>query len=107
MTNFINFDIIMWFFDMVIAHRMANAVFIVVGIIFMDSILGGLINLAFDVYDYFTDPFVLRQRQQWNNYNNSSSSIIRSSNININNNNFNNNNNNNNNFLHPGVRCNL
>jgi hypothetical protein len=87
MINFINIEIIMWFFDMMIAHRLADAVFIVVGIILMNSILGDIINIAFDMYDFFTDPFILRQRQ-WNNNNNNSS--ISSSNINIINNNNNN-----------------
>ena len=81
MTNFIKINIIMWFFDMMITHRLADVVFIVVGIILMNSILGDLINLAFDAYDFFTDPFILRQRQQWNNDNNSSS--ISRSNFNI------------------------
>jgi hypothetical protein len=74
MNNIINNNInssIMSFFDMIANHPaqplVLDAIFVIVGIIIMMSILDDMIPFAFDVYENVIEP---RLRLMWNNNNN-------------------------------------
>ena len=64
----------MSFFDMIANHPaqplVLDAIFVVIGIIIVMSILDDLIPFAFDVYEYVIEP---RLRLMWNNNNNNNS----------------------------------
>jgi hypothetical protein len=81
MNNIINNNInssIMSFFDMIANHPaqplVLDAIFVVIGIIIVMSILDDLIPFAFDLYEYVIEP---RVRLMWNSNNNNSNSNSR------------------------------
>ena len=58
------------FFDMtaqLLAEHYSVIIGLVIGIFIMNTFLRIAVDTAFDVYDYYTDPLVLRQRNNNNN----------------------------------------
>jgi hypothetical protein len=63
------------FFDTIaqlLAEHYVVVVGLVIGILSLNTFIRIIVDTAFDLYDYYTDPLIIRQRNNKNNKNNSS-----------------------------------